>query len=214
MIVRRLAIALVLVAGPAGAHDRTTSYSAWDIHGREALVTVGLAALDVSRFPWANGPDREAALGVYVARHLQLVAGENPCAATAGPRALSAPAGRVIYEWRLGCPAAGELGIRSDLLLEMAPGHLHFARVTRDGAAPAERVLSEREPTWVLDAAPGASTSASLAACPPESCRPRKPAIEAVGGWSSRIQRKGVRSLPSRFRKMRLSAATTVRCSR
>src|SRR5207247_4211414 len=163
-VIVRLAIALVLAANPAGAHGRPTSYSAWDIHGREALVTVGLAALDVSRFPWANGPDREAALGVYVARHLQLVVGENPCAATAGPRALSAPAGRVIYEWRLGCPAAGALGIRSDLLLEVAPGHLHFARVTRDGAAPAERVLSEREPSWILDAAPGASTSASLVA--------------------------------------------------
>ena len=162
MIVRRLAIAFVLVAGQAGAHDRTTSYSTWDIRGREALVTVGLAAFDVSRFPWAMGADREPALGAYVARHLQLVAGEIPCAATAGPRALSAPPGRVIYEWRLGCPAAGALGIRSDLLLEVAPGHLHFARVTRDGAAPAERVLSEREPSWILDAAPGASTSASL----------------------------------------------------
>jgi len=164
VIVRRLAIAFVLVAGQAGAHDRTTSYSTWDIRGREALVTVGLAAFDVSRFPWAMGADREAALGAYVARHLQLVAGETPCAATAGPRALSAPPGRVIYEWRLGCPAAGALGIRSDLLLEVAPGHLHFARVTRDGAAPAERVLSEREPSWVLHGAPGASASASLAA--------------------------------------------------
>ena len=82
MIVRRLAIAFVLVAGQAGAHDRTTSYSTWDIRGREALVTVGLAAFDVSRFPWAMGADREPALGAYVARHLQLVAGETPCAAT------------------------------------------------------------------------------------------------------------------------------------
>src|SRR5439155_635495 len=83
---------------------------------------------------------------------------ETPCAATAGPRALSAPSGRVIYEWRLGCPAAGALGIRSHLLLEVAPGHLHFARVTRDAAAPAARALSEREPSWVLAGAPGASS--------------------------------------------------------
>ena len=164
MIVRRLVIAFVLIAGPAGAHDRTTSYSNWDIRGREALVTVGLAALDVSRFPWATRADREAMLGEYVARHLRLVADAAPCAATAAPRALNAPPGRVVYEWRLDCPAAGALGIRSDLLLEVAPGHLHFARVTRDGAVPAERVLTEREQRWVLDAAPGAPASASLAA--------------------------------------------------
>jgi len=50
-----LALAVVLVGGPAAAHDRTTSYSTWEIRGREARVTVRLADLDVSRFPWAAG---------------------------------------------------------------------------------------------------------------------------------------------------------------
>jgi len=163
VIVGRLVIALVLVAARAGAHDRTTSTSSWDIRGRGALVTVGLAALDVSRFPWATGADRDAALGAYLARHLELVAGETPCVVAAGPRALAAPPGRVLYEWRLDCPPGGTLAVRSEVLLEVAPGHLHFARVRRDGAAPVERVLSERERSWVLDAGSGAPASASVA---------------------------------------------------
>ncbi|TMA58154.1 MAG: HupE/UreJ family protein [Deltaproteobacteria bacterium] len=163
MIVGRLVIALVLVAARAGAHDRTTSTSSWDIRGRGALVTVGLAALDVSRFPWATGADRDAALGAYLARHLELVASETPCAVTAEPRALAAPPGRVLYEWRLDCPPGGTLAVRSEVLLEVAPGHLHFARVRRDGAAPVERVLSESERSWVLDAGSGAPASASVA---------------------------------------------------
>jgi len=154
---RRLALVLVVLATRAAAHDRTTSYSTWDIRGRDAAVTVGLAALDVSRFP---GVDREAAFADYAVRHLELSADGKPCAAVAAPRALAAPPGRLVYEWRLRCPSAGALAIRSTLLLEVAPGHLHFARVTRDGVAPAERVLTEREPTWDLDAtAPAISTS-------------------------------------------------------
>ena len=163
MIVGRLAIALVLLAGRAGAHDRTTSTSSWDIRGREAVVTAGLAALDVSRFPWATSGDSEVTLGRYLARHLELAAGETPCAVTSGPQPLAAPPGRMMYEWRLACPAAGALRIRSDLLLEVAPGHLHFARLVRDGAAPAERVLSEHEGSWILDAGPGGPASTSVA---------------------------------------------------
>ena len=57
MMVRVLALAVLLVAAPVAAHDRTTSYSTWEMRGREARVTVRLADLDVSRFPWATAPD-------------------------------------------------------------------------------------------------------------------------------------------------------------
>src|SRR5439155_780588 len=77
-------------------------------------------------------------------------------------RPLAAAPGRLAYEWRLRCPAAGALAIRSTLLLDVAPGHLHFARVTRDGAGPAERVLTEREPSWLLDATAATPGSASV----------------------------------------------------
>src|SRR5206468_225286 len=72
-------LALVLVGTPVAAHDRTTSYSTWEMRGREARVTVRLADLDV------------------------------------------------------------------------APSHLHFARVTRDGESGPERVLSAGERVWRLD---------------------------------------------------------------
>ena len=162
MSARRVALVLAALAGPAAAHDRTTSYSTWDIRGRDAVVSVGLTALDGSRFPLAAGADRDAAFGDYAARHLELVAGDVPCAAVGAPRPLAAPPGRLAYEWRLRCPAAGALGIRSTLLLDVAPGHLHFARVTRDGAGPAERVLTEREPSWLLDATAATPGSASV----------------------------------------------------
>lgn len=154
----RLALLLLTIcARPAAAHDRTTSYSTWDIRGRDAHVTLRLSALDVTRFPWAStaAADLDRLLGAYLSEHLQLSAGTQACAVADGPRRLSAPPGRVIFEWRVACPDAGALQIRSTVLLDVAPAHLHFARVTRDGTHAQERVLSDAERSWLLaDASP------------------------------------------------------------
>jgi HupE / UreJ protein len=148
-----VAVILAALCTVASAHDRTSSYSTWDIRGRHAHVTVRLSQLDMSRFPWwstAWQDPNDRALGWYLTSKLQLFAGDTPCEVSDGPRSLSAPPGRVTEEWRLNCPAQGALKIQSGLFLDVAPGHLHFARVTRDGAAALERVLSERAPTWLL----------------------------------------------------------------
>jgi len=155
---RRFGLALLLLgmcARPAVAHDRTTSYSTWDIHGRDAHVTVRLSALDVTRFPWAStaAADLDRLLGAYLTEHLQLSAGARPCAMADGPRRLSAPPGRVVFEWRVSCPDTEMLQIRSAVLFDVAPAHLHFARVTRDGTHAQERVLSDAERSWLLAAA-------------------------------------------------------------
>jgi len=135
------------------AHDRTTSYSSWEIRGRTAAVTVRLAQIDVTRFPWAAtaGDHLDQLLGEYLTTHLELLAGDTPCTVSDGPRSLvTNTIGRLAYEWRLTCPDNGVLQIRSKLLLDVAPQHLHFARVHRDGAPLLERVLSERESSWPL----------------------------------------------------------------
>lgn len=152
---------VLLTASGAVAHDRTTSYSTWEIHGRAAHVTVRLSLLDVSRFPWAAEPNVGATLGAYLASHLVLVAGDTPCSVSDAPRPFRGAPGRVAYEWRLRCPEAGALAIRSALLLDVAPTHLHFARMTRDGSGPTERLLSEREPVWPLDEPSAAGTRES-----------------------------------------------------
>ena len=82
----------------AVAHDRTTSYSTWDIRGRDAQVTVRLSELDVTRLPWAEGADLDRLLGAYLTSHVQLLAGDAPCPLSDGPRRLQAVPGRVIFE--------------------------------------------------------------------------------------------------------------------
>jgi hypothetical protein len=153
--------ALVLFAAPARAHERTTSYSDWRVHGARVDVTVSFGALDVSRFAWATTPARDATLASYLVERLRLTAASRPCPATETPRPLTAPTGRLAYDWRLECPSADGLEVRSDLFTDVAPTHLHFARVTVDGHRLGERVLSAYEPAAPLTARAGETSLAS-----------------------------------------------------
>jgi len=136
----------------AFAHDRSISYSAWEIDGTRARVTVRITELDLSRLPLmaADADRRNSALSAYLTQHLQLFAGDAACAVAGAPHPLDAVPGRTVYEWQLACPAAERLQIRSDLLLDEAPSHLHFARVRLGTSKPLERVLSDSERTWTL----------------------------------------------------------------
>lgn len=147
-----LLFALTVSAPSARAHERGTSYSSWEIRGRQARVVLRLTELDVSRFPWAAtaGAQLRARLGSYLAGHLLLFAGESPCTVSDGPLPLAAAPGTLLYEWQLTCPGQGPLRIRTTLLREVSPSHLHFARARLDGAPVAERVLSERGDIWEL----------------------------------------------------------------
>jgi len=147
-----LLAAIVFTVGSAEAHDRGTSYSAWELRGRDARVVLRLTELDVSRFPWAanRAPDLPAIIAGYVADHLVLVAGDSPCAIVDGPHALATQPGTLVYEWKLSCADTGPLRIHSTLLREVSPSHLHFARVEIDDTAAVERVLSERGDVWEL----------------------------------------------------------------
>jgi hypothetical protein len=147
--------ALLLLALPAGlaeAHTRSTSYSSWEIEGREARVRFRIPQLELTRLPWGivAAPRFAAELGRYLTDGLRLEAGGVPCAVVDGPRALAAPSERALLEWRVRCPAEGALAIESDLMREVAPSHLHFARLrSRDGRIT-ERVLAGAERSWLL----------------------------------------------------------------
>jgi len=153
----RLSVVLLILAAagigatvPALAHDRSASYSTWDVARDGALVTARLTALEASRLPWpATDVGR---LGGYLSTHLRLVAGDAPCPVASTPRPLSAPAGELALEWHVACPPGAPLRIESDAFLDVAPSHLHFARAKLPDGRTAERVLSDGERRFALDA--------------------------------------------------------------
>jgi len=145
--------------GAARAHTRSTSYSSWEIDGREASVRLRIPQLELTRLPWGivAAPRFAPELGRYLSEGLRLEAGGAPCAVVDGPRALSAPRDRALLEWRVRCPAEGALAIVSDLMREVAPSHLHFARLRQADGGISERVLAGAERSWVLPGQGGAA---------------------------------------------------------
>jgi hypothetical protein len=153
-----LALAGVAAAAPAAAHTRSVSYSSWQLDGSGATVAARISLLELSRL--AFDPDLDAGTNGraarYLAAHVTLRAGDAVCAPVEPIAAESAPRGWAHFRWRVACSASGARSLESDVLLEVAPSHLHFARVAGGGAEVQERVLTEAEPSWTLEAERGA----------------------------------------------------------
>ena len=157
-------LAALLCAAPVAAHERTVSYSNWEMALPRVRVTARLTALDVSRLPWAAaaGPDFNTRLGGYLADRLTASIGGAPCEVSRAPQRLTASADRIVFDWELTCPPGDALQLRSDVLHEEAPSHLHFARLRFADGAALEHVLSEGEPTWTVSVAGGSSLGTSF----------------------------------------------------
>jgi hypothetical protein len=150
-----------LHAVPAAAHDRTVSYSTWDIDGPRAHVTARVSQLDVSRLPWAAtaGPDLDQRLGDYLAQRLTLRADGQPCPVSSGPARLPTTSDSVAFEWQMTCASARAMRIHSAVLTDLAPSHLHYVRVRRAGQPSLDRILSEADPAWTIGGAAAQPTA-------------------------------------------------------
>lgn len=151
------AVVMVLAAAPAVAHTRSTSYSTWEIDGRDVRVRFRIPQLELTRLPWGivTPPNLPEPLARYLPDVLRLEVDGEVCALTGGPRALASPPDRALLEWELRCPKEGRLTLTSELLREVAPSHLHFARLRSGDGSVVERVLTKSQRSWPLPAANG-----------------------------------------------------------
>lgn len=140
----------------AEAHGRSASYSTWVLQDRRARVVLSVAQLELTRLPWepASPAQLDPGLASYLTARLSLSVAGAPCGVAVPPRALEAQPGRTRIEWLLDCPepldSAAELQVQSQLLLDVAPQHLHFVRVRLGTSRGLEQVLTGAEPVWRL----------------------------------------------------------------
>ena len=130
--------------------------------------------------------DRDTETARYLADALTLASDATACPRVGPVERRPDAEGFVRHAWRVECPtASGALAIRSRILLDVAPSHLHFARVR---FAPArdrvrEQVLTEAHPVFVLRADPATSTGAA------------EPAQDEIGSDFSDYLALGVRHI-------------------
>jgi hypothetical protein len=156
-------LALAAFSGEAGAHARSTSTSSWDLAaGGAARVVVRVHWDDLQRVLPALGGIPPAALGVradvaaavdgYLVRHTRLLAGGEACEPVAAP--LPVPVldpTLVARSWRIRCAHAGPLALAIDGFLEVAPAHLHLARLRSPDGGVVERVFVQGSSVQTLE---------------------------------------------------------------
>jgi hypothetical protein len=147
-----LAFALVTATG-ANAHTRSQSFSSWFVDGRDVRVTYSVQAREVTRLAPLAPSERE--LGSMLAQHLAprvaLRADGVLCTALSPPTPLAASKGHTRVEFRFECPFAAELAIQNDAFFEVAPSHVHFARVRVAGGPPVEHLFTDARRVRTVD---------------------------------------------------------------
>jgi len=78
--------------------------------------------------------------------------------ATAPPETSEPREGWLLLAWSVRC-AGPPTAVESRLFDDVAPSHLHFARLAAGTGAPVERVLTSDAPRWTLATEPGAGAS-------------------------------------------------------
>lgn len=156
-------LAVALLAHDAAAHGRSLSYSSWRLTSDGATVTVRIPRLELTRL--AVDPVLEPGTRAHVmqllAQHVRLSSHGRPCEPVIDPTPVRGPDGWVIHEWVVKCPDPGAPVVTSTLLYDVAPSHLHFARVELSDGSVREAVLSETSPSFApLGDAGGGATAA------------------------------------------------------
>lgn len=142
---------LVIAPALADAHTKSASYSRFRMNDDGAHIQLRIPLLELTRFP----PEHD--WSAYLATHLRLYAGDEPCTPSQVVRAPETAPGWAVFRWSVTCPNDEPRTIESDVLTDILSTHLHFARVSEPGEGILERVLVQNAPTWSL--APGEEES-------------------------------------------------------
>ncbi|MEM7410188.1 MAG: HupE/UreJ family protein [Myxococcota bacterium] len=156
-------LALVLCGvGEAAAHTRSVSYASWLVRGDTAEVRLRIPLLELSRLAFDPHFDTRSGgrAALYLAEHVSFYRGELRCVPVEPPIAETAPKGWAHFFWRVRCDGAGPGAVESRALLEVAPSHMHFARVAAPDDAARERVLTEADSRWTFESAGGEPAAA------------------------------------------------------
>lgn len=127
---------------PAHAHERSTSFSSWQLASPPWQLTLRLSQYDLTRLQMhvAYQDDYAQRVSDYVAQRLLLTAAGEPCEYRS-PSLLLGQDGWLNWRAEVVCPYDGRLLVESRLFEEVLSSHLHFvALITEEGSE--EQVLT------------------------------------------------------------------------
>lgn len=147
VLARLLRLALILLAmgaSPAWAHTKSETHSVWDVSRSGVQLTYTIPEIEARRLAPAGTTTVAAELlGGYLAKHVSVEAGGQPCRATA-PRAVASASGFRRIEIGFQCDAAPSV-LKSTAFFDLVPSHVNLAQVrTADGAFVQQVITKDR----------------------------------------------------------------------
>jgi len=146
----QILLALLLALGPAGpafAHTRSESHSAWQIQGTTVHLQFTVPDLESKRItPDGDMPSVEQ-LGNYIAMHVGALSGDMECKRTEGPRAIASAGGYRRYEFTFECPSAEDIKVHSSAWFELVASHTNFAQIQTDSGNFVEELITNDQET-------------------------------------------------------------------
>lgn len=129
LLARGAALGLMLWVGLAGAHTKSTSYSEWSIDGAAVRLVYTVPVVEAARLRRADETQpSDARLGDYLAAHLSVTAGIQPCSPST-PKPLQGNDQFRRYEINYQCPSSTELVLHSSVFVDLVPSHVALAQI-------------------------------------------------------------------------------------
>ena len=142
-------VALACVATTASAHTRSESYSHWHLSDSLITGTVTIPLREVMLLYQdmdSDIPPRELFRDVLIKQ--TNVTSENVACTRQSINILQAASGFVRVEMQFDCGPGTPSAIRYRALFDAAPGHVHYAKLHRDGGLLAEQLITDTADTW------------------------------------------------------------------
>jgi hypothetical protein len=151
-----LTILLLIACAAASAHSRSESYSHWFMSDTTVAGTVTIPLREVMLLYQVLDADRsprELFQGHFEANTAVRSDG-SACTLTAS-NLLNAASGFVRVELIFDCGAASPATVTFNAMFDIAPAHVHYARLHRDGAQVSEHLITDTARTWPIGAIDG-----------------------------------------------------------
>ena len=145
-MVRAVAAAVLLAwlacAGPARAHTRSESHSAWTIDGAFVHLTFTVSDIEAARIDHSGSRPDDKRLLDYLAARVGVEAQGAACRDSAPPRMVIAAAGFRRAEFAFACPTAEHLRLLDKAFFDLVPTHINLAQIQRPNGDFVEQVLT------------------------------------------------------------------------
>ena len=143
--------ATLVLTMDAGAHTRSESYSHWHEADASITATITIPLREVMLLYQTGDsamPPGDLFTNELVAK-TEVSAAAGSCSADA-VNILQAASGFVRVEMSFDCDGMAPASIRYRALFDVAPAHVHYAKLHRDGSLKSETLISDTSDTWII----------------------------------------------------------------